>query len=222
MRGIEGNFMAQPRVFAHSAKPVTPGSAPISKTDDRGCALYVGTTGNMVVKMEGTHVAVDAAGVEYDTNINIYYNVPGGSFLPILVTHVLESNQEDLDSRVDFWNSKLVEAQEELGQTDKTLAEIRTSLKEAVKNVEGLKIEAEKACEENPNSANCSILNSRVKSATEVVDELTKLEDELIERQTELQKDVDEFTVNVEKTKEAAEDEENQVPTDVENILALF
>ena len=47
MRGIEGNFMAQPRVFAHSAVPVDIGS-PIAGTEERGCALYVGTGGTLV------------------------------------------------------------------------------------------------------------------------------------------------------------------------------
>ncbi len=222
MRGIEGNFMAQPRVFAHSAKPVTPGSAPISKTDDRGCALYVGTTGTIVVKMEGTHVALDAVGEEYNTNINIYYNVPGGSFLPILVTHVLDSNQEDLDSRVDFWNSKLVKAQEELAQTQARIAETRSKINKAEELVAALKEEAGKECEINPNGAKCSMLESRVKSAKDVVEELKDLEDELVEEQKTLEEDINEFTANVETVTEAAQDGENQVSTDAENILALF
>ena len=102
MRGIEGNFMAQPRVFAHSAVPVDIGS-PIAGTEERGCALYVGTGGTLVVEMEGTHEAVDAAGNTFNTNINIFTNVGTGMFLPILVVKVLESNAEFFSQRLSYY-----------------------------------------------------------------------------------------------------------------------
>ena len=79
MRGLEGNFMAQPRVFAHDAKNVTPGTSRIANTEDRGVCLYVGDSGDVEVIMEG------------GTTI-VFTNVPSGSFLPILVTHVLAPN----------------------------------------------------------------------------------------------------------------------------------
>ena len=63
---------------------------------------------------------------------------------------------------------------------------------------------------------------SRIKSAKDVVEELRDLEDELVEEQKTLEEDIDEFTANVETVTEAAQDEENQVSTDAENILALF
>lgn len=78
-KGVQGNFAAQVRVFAHDAVSVTPGSARIANTDQRGVCLYIGGQGNVEVTMEsGT--------------TQIFKNVSAGTFLPILVTHVLSSN----------------------------------------------------------------------------------------------------------------------------------
>ena len=75
--GLQGNEMAQPRVFAHDAVAVTPHDTNrIPGTEDRGCCLYVGTTG-------GTVVVIMESGTEATFNA-----VPAGSFLPVLVTHV--------------------------------------------------------------------------------------------------------------------------------------
>ena len=75
MRGLEGNFQAQPRVFGHDAVLLAGASATqISDTSERGCCLYIGTGGNITVTMEGGNTVT-------------FNNVPDGHFLPILVTH---------------------------------------------------------------------------------------------------------------------------------------
>lgn len=75
MRGLEGNFQAQPRVFGHDAILLSGASATqITNTEDRGCCLYIGTGGDITVTMEGG-------------NSVTFKNVPDGHFLPILVTH---------------------------------------------------------------------------------------------------------------------------------------
>jgi hypothetical protein len=75
MRGLEGNFQAQPRVFGHDALAISASATQIANTEDRGVCLYIGTGGNVTVIMEG--------GTEVTFN-----NVPDGHFLPILVTHL--------------------------------------------------------------------------------------------------------------------------------------
>ena len=93
--GLAGNMQAEPRVFAHHAKEVTIGNNPnvatgvvdftappdplpagdsISKLQ-RGACLYIGTGGNVKVRMES----------KADVT---FYNVPDGSFLPIQVVKV--------------------------------------------------------------------------------------------------------------------------------------
>jgi len=78
-KGVQGNFAAQVRVFAHDAVSVTPSATRIANTDQRGVCLYIGGQGNVEVTMEsGT--------------TQIFKNVSAGTFLPILVTHVLANN----------------------------------------------------------------------------------------------------------------------------------
>ena len=48
--GLQGNEMAQPRVFAHDAVAISGSATQIAGTEDRGCCLYVGTGGSIVVK----------------------------------------------------------------------------------------------------------------------------------------------------------------------------
>ena len=79
MNGVQWKFAAQVRVFANDAKNITPGATRISYTEDRGVCLYVGNSGDVEVIMEG------------GTTI-VFTNVPSGSFLPVLVTHVLATN----------------------------------------------------------------------------------------------------------------------------------
>ena len=76
MRGLEGNFQAQPRVFAHdavelTAADITAGNT-IANTSERGCCLYVGNSGAVEVTMESGNNA-------------LFNGVATGSFLPILV-----------------------------------------------------------------------------------------------------------------------------------------
>ena len=78
-KGVQGNFAAQVRVFAHDAVSVTPDAARIPNTDQRGVCLYIGGQGDVEVTMEsGT--------------TQVFKNVSAGTFLPILVTHVLSGN----------------------------------------------------------------------------------------------------------------------------------
>ena len=78
--GLQGNEMAQPRVFAHDAKSVSL-NVTITGTETRGVCLYVGdaaggTGKDITVIMESGSQAT-------------FYAVPAGSFLPILVTKVV-------------------------------------------------------------------------------------------------------------------------------------
>ena len=78
-KGVQGNFAAQVRVFAHDAVSVTPSATRIANTDQRGVCLYIGGQGDVKVTMEsGT--------------TQTFKNVSAGTFLPILVTHVLANN----------------------------------------------------------------------------------------------------------------------------------
>jgi hypothetical protein len=89
--GLEGNMMAQPRIFAHDAinfevanfgellVPV-PATLPSGLEEtvfmQRGACLYVGVD---VVRLE----------VEMESGSEpIFLNIPAGSFLPILVTKI--------------------------------------------------------------------------------------------------------------------------------------
>ena len=81
VKGLAGNEMAQPRVFAHDAVGLTAaqiasGTYVIPGTEDRGVCLYVGAAmTSITVTMEsGSSV--------------IFKGVSAGSFLPILVTSV--------------------------------------------------------------------------------------------------------------------------------------
>tara|TARA_Y100001937_G_C7129180_1_gene336368 strand:+ start:2172 stop:2438 length:267 start_codon:yes stop_codon:yes gene_type:complete len=76
MDGVQIKQAKEVRVFAHSAKTVIPGSTRIDNTENRGVCIYVGGSGNLKVTME------DGVDVEFK-------NVVQGTFLPILVTHVL-------------------------------------------------------------------------------------------------------------------------------------
>lgn len=85
IKGLAGNEMAQPRVFAHDAVNLGTGSTTqIAGTESRGCCLYVGTGGNIVVRMEGS-----------STNVT-FANVPDGTFMPILVTHWISGGNDVL------------------------------------------------------------------------------------------------------------------------------
>tara|TARA_R100000742_G_C4173940_1_gene11294 strand:- start:200 stop:490 length:291 start_codon:yes stop_codon:yes gene_type:complete len=85
LRGLEGNMMAQPRVFAHDAAAVTKSdTTDIPNTEYRGCCLYVGGQGNIKVTME--------SGEEVT-----FTGVAAGSFLPILVTRVWSTDTTATD-----------------------------------------------------------------------------------------------------------------------------
>ena len=81
IKGLAGNEMAQPRVFAHDAVGLTAaqiasGTYVIPGTEDRGVCLYVGAA------MTSITVTMESG------NPVIFKGVSAGSFLPILVTSV--------------------------------------------------------------------------------------------------------------------------------------
>ena len=75
-KGVQGNFAAQVRVFAHDAVSVTKSdTVDIPGTEDRGVCLYVNVSGDIKVKMEsGSDIT--------------FKGVTTGQFLPILVKRV--------------------------------------------------------------------------------------------------------------------------------------
>ncbi len=222
MRGIEGNFMAQPRVFAHSAQPVILGSD-ISDTDQRGCALYVGTTGTIVVRMEGTHKAEDVIGNLYDTNVSIFYNVPGGSFLPILVTSVLESNQVELTARADFYDLEFKKAEDSLSQLQEELSELRSALAQAEQEADEAKAQASSICEKlGEDSGPCRVSQQKVERTLETVKQLKDEEQELEAKVEDQNAKTAKAEKDADVARAASEDPALLVTTDAENILALF
>jgi len=84
IKGLAGNEMAQPRVFAHDAVAISGSATQIAGTENRGCCLYVGTGGSIVVRMEGSSTDVT------------FTNVPNGTFMPVLVTHYISGGSDIL------------------------------------------------------------------------------------------------------------------------------
>lgn len=100
--GLEGNTMAEPRVFAHAAKGITlptatdpvtvndfvyvvpntgttPSTGDVQIVQTRGACIYIGGSGSLDVELEsGDRV--------------IFKGVTAGSFLPILVTKVFSTD----------------------------------------------------------------------------------------------------------------------------------
>ena len=56
MKGVQGNFAAQARILGHDAVAISASATQISGTEDRGVCLYVGTGGDITVKMESGNV----------------------------------------------------------------------------------------------------------------------------------------------------------------------
>ena len=97
--GLEGNMMAQPRVFAHDAQPINPADfgdllVPLPSGDEtvfmqRGACLYIGVNcSSLKVTMESGSTPIE------------FKNVPAGSFLPILVTAIIDADDADTGSQV--------------------------------------------------------------------------------------------------------------------------
>jgi len=89
VKGLAGNFQAQPRVFAHDAVGLTAaqinsGTYVIPGTESRGVCLYVGKAMDTItVTMESGSTPV------------IFKGINAGSFLPILVTSVIAALPSD-------------------------------------------------------------------------------------------------------------------------------
>ena len=102
--GLEGNMMAQPRMFAHDAVGIDPADfgdllVPLPTVDEtvfmqRGACLYVGVNCSSIqVTMESGRQPT-------------FLNVPAGSFLPILITSV--DDAIDSDTGVTVANGDLI------------------------------------------------------------------------------------------------------------------
>ena len=109
--GLSGNEAASPRVFAHSATPLTGanivGDTPAGQTVvttgtpslgdtvsvlNRGACLYVGLACNITVVMEGQPNSTLLA------DATTFFGVTAGSFLPVLVTKVFRVTKAADDS----------------------------------------------------------------------------------------------------------------------------
>ncbi len=96
--GLEGNMMAQPRMFAHDAVGINPTDfgdllVPLPTADEtvfmqRGACLYVG------VNCSSIQVTMESGSQP------IFKNVPAGSFLPILITAVIDADDADTGTTV--------------------------------------------------------------------------------------------------------------------------
>ena len=204
MRGIEGNFMAQPRVFAHSAVPVDIGS-PIAGTEERGCALYVGTGGTLVVEMEGTHQAVDAAGNTFDTNVNIFTNIGTGMFLPILVLKVLESNAEVFAQRVDYYSDLINSLEQENTAFETRKSEVEAALDKLEEKKVELLAQLKEAIEAG-NTILAASLDIEVQNVTDEIDELQEELAEIEEQLDQIAEGIDVASKAIKQVEAASED----------------
>ena len=88
VKGLAGNFQAQPRVFAHdavglTASQINSGTYVIPGTESRGVCLYVGK-------------AMDSITVIMESGKQVIFKgINAGSFLPILVTSVVNAVPSD-------------------------------------------------------------------------------------------------------------------------------
>ena len=105
--GLQGNTAAQPRVFAHSATPITgtnivspfagesvvttgtPAAGDTVSVLSRGACLYVGLACDITVVMESQPIGTLIA------DAVTFYGVTAGSFLPVLVTKVFKVTKAD-------------------------------------------------------------------------------------------------------------------------------
>ena len=104
---LEGDEASQPRVFAHSATPLTgtnlidgsvgqsvvttgtPSGGDTVAVLRRGACLYVGVASDVTVVMEGQPNNTALA------DAITFYGVTAGSFLPVLVTKVFSVTKTD-------------------------------------------------------------------------------------------------------------------------------
>ncbi len=79
MRGTQIKTADEVRVFAHDAVAITDSATAIAGTENRGVCLYIGADmTSITVTMESGNDAV-------------FKGIQAGTFLPILVTHLLTS-----------------------------------------------------------------------------------------------------------------------------------
>jgi|TARA_R100001460_G_C3548520_1_gene175005 hypothetical protein len=82
MRGLEGNMMAQPRMFGHDAVALTAGTGAIANTSERGVVIYNGKSSAQDIKI------VTEAGTEV-TFKSVQPGTVVGDKTPMLATKLL-------------------------------------------------------------------------------------------------------------------------------------
>ena len=219
-RGLEGNFMAQPRILAHSVLPITEDLVGkiLPFTEGRGCALYIGgqepgtESCDVVVRMEGS---TDVGFGPED--VVVFRNVTPGSFLPILVTSVLASDEAFYEERINYLNAKVIELDKSISsnqvrekQIDTEVIETEQKSKEAVKACQDLPSGEIKQCEIDVAKKYDPILAS-------LELEKQKLEEEI----RDSQRQIAEMDKNIAELQDII-DSGSTVETSAINILGLF
>ncbi len=85
MDGLQGNMMAQPRMFGHDAVEITAG-ADIPNTSDRGAVVYNGSSNPQDITI------VTEAGTEIEFK-NVQPGTVVGNTTPMLATKLIEETQ---------------------------------------------------------------------------------------------------------------------------------
>lgn len=97
-RVVSGEVAANPRVFAHDALNMTPSGSvttsqiPGTESPKRGAAIYIGQAMSITVQLEGS------------TGNVIFKGLAAGSFLPILVTAIVDYTLTDVSGTKGDWD----------------------------------------------------------------------------------------------------------------------
>ena len=225
MKTVQGNFMAEPRVFAHSARNITPSSESIPLIDERGVALYIGSGGDVIVRMEGTHVSTDPVGNPWVTNICVFRNVPDGLFMPVLVTHVLENNEEEWKNYIAFYENLGESLSRQIEQMNKLITKLNEQEAVLREEIEVAKFNYDKNCAGgNPRSKSyCSNLQKTINNLKDQLSETQRQKEDATKQLDQLQEDANtnkQDQDTLEKLYNA--DPSPIIETTAENIVALY
>ncbi len=86
MNGLQGNMMAQPRVFGHDAIALTAGTGAIANTSERGVVIYNGKNAAQDITI------VTEAGTEIEFK-NVQPGIVVGNTTPMLATKLIAGTQ---------------------------------------------------------------------------------------------------------------------------------
>ena len=219
-RGLEGNFMAQPRVLAHSVLPITEDLVDniLPFTEGRGCALYIGgqepdtESCDIVVRMEGT------TNVGFgEEDIVVFRNVTPGSFLPILVTSVLESDAAFYEQRINYLEGEIRKAKQEVASLTTEDGNLKDEIginedlkKEGLRDCGKLPEPERPSCEDNVTRKYNLIIKSLEERRLEITVEINNLNIKITEKEDK----VNEFQDVI--------DSGSTVQTSAINVLGLF